>query len=75
MDRYVQLRGEVRRGRSEHGLEVERAFLRKIRADRGIVGATWEEERARRRRQGNRGRDVAVAPPMDAAAVEAQFDA
>ena len=72
INRFDTLRGLVRQGRNAQGLAVEKAFLRKIRADKGILADTYEEERARKRRRNTR--PVAVAPPMEVADVEATFD-
>ena len=41
--------------------------------DKGIRAPTFEEKKARRRRIGG-GRQVAVPPVMDVAAVQGQFD-
>ena len=72
IDRFEAIKTLVQQGRSPQGLAVEKAFLRKIRADKGITQATYAEERASRRRR--QARPVAVAPPMDAAAVAAAFE-
>jgi len=68
-DRFNQLRLEAKAGRTAQGLVVEKLFLAKHRADKGIQARTFEEERAHRRGRGGGGRAVAVAPAMDAAAV------
>ena len=64
---------EARAGRTAQGLAVEKVFLTKCRDDKGIRAPTFEQEKARRCRRGG-GRQVAVAPVMDVAAVHGRFD-
>jgi len=73
IDRFNQLCAEAKAGRTSQGLVVENLFLDKHCLDKGIQDPTFEEEKARRRRRGG-GRAVAVAPVMDAAAVQGRFD-
>ena len=74
MARFEQLRVAAKSGRTPQGLKIEQVFLAKYRADKGILAPTQDEERARKNRRGGAGRQVAVAPPMDTAAVKARFD-
>ena len=74
MEPFEQLRVDAKSGRTPQGLKIEQVFLAKYRADKGILAPTQDEERARRNRRGGAGRQVAVAPVMDAAAVKARFD-
>lgn len=73
IERFNALKTCTKQGRTADGLAVEKAFLTKLRADKGLTEPTHEEEKKKRRRAG-RSRDVAVAPPMDEATVEEQFD-
>jgi len=73
-ERFEQLRVEAKAGRTPQGLKIEQIFLAKCRADKGILAPTQEEERARRNRSGGGARQVAVAPVMDAVAVQGRFD-
>ena len=73
MDRFIKLCDLAKTGRTPQGLAVENLFLTKYRDDKGIRAPTLEEEVARRRRRGAT-RQVAVAPVMNAEAVQQQFD-
>jgi len=73
--RYNELRVLAKSGRTPQGLAVEKAFLARCRADKNIEGLTFDEETARRNRnRRGQARNVAVAPAMDAEAVQEQFD-
>jgi hypothetical protein len=54
-------------------LAVEKAFLKRLRALKGITEPTYEEERKKRRRSGNQ-KAVPSTAPMAAEEVEEQFD-
>ena len=73
IDRFNELRDVANSGCTPPGLRVETLFLNKHRDDKGIRAPTLEEEVARRRRRGG-GRPVAVAPVMNAEAVQQRFD-
>ena len=73
IDRFNALKTHTKQGRTPEGLAVEKAFLTKLRAGKGITEPTHEEEKKKRRRSG-RSQQVADAPPMDEATVEEQFD-
>jgi len=75
MDRFNELRDVAKTGRTPQGLAVENLFLTKYRDDKGtgIRAPTLDKEVARRRRRGA-GRQVAVAPVMNAEAVQQRFD-
>ena len=74
MARFAQLCVDAKSGRTPQGLKIEQVFLAKYRADKGILAPTQDEERARRNRRGGAARQVAVAPVMDAVAVQGRFD-
>ena len=74
IDRFNQLCLEAKAGCTAQGFEVEKLFLAKHQADKGIQAPTFEEETAHRRRHGGGRRAVAVAPAMDAVAVQVLFD-
>ena len=74
IDCFHQLGLEAKAGHTAQGLVVEKPFLEKHQADKGIQDPTLDEERARRCRRGGGGRAVAVAPVMDATAVQGHFD-
>lgn len=71
--RFNALKTYTKQGRTAAGLAVEKAFLTKLRADKGITMPTHEEEKKKRRRAG-RSQTVAVAPPMNEQEVEEEFD-
>jgi hypothetical protein len=71
--RYQQLRAAAKAGRTPQGLAIETLVLSKLRADKGIRGATHEEERARRRNV-RAPRPVIQAAPMSKEEVEAEID-
>ena len=71
---FNQLCAEAKAGCTAQGLTIEKVFLAKLWADKGIKASTFEEEIARIRHCGDNGRAVAGAPPMDAAAVQGKFD-
>ena len=73
IDKWARLRQGAKLGRSPAKLPIEEAFLKRLRANKNIVGATAKEEATRRRSRGGN-RPVLVAPAMDAAAVEEEFD-
>jgi len=72
INHFNQLCLEAKAGRTAHGLAVEKLFLDKHRADRGIQAPTFKQEKARRHCRGGQ-RAVAVAPPIDAEAVQGRF--
>jgi len=57
----------ARQGRDPEKLPIEKAFLEAVRAELDIQGATYEEERARKRRRTDR----PVAPQPKIAEVDA----
>jgi len=73
IDRFNELRLEARAGCTPQGLAVENLFLTKCRDDKGIHAPTLDQDAARRRRRPG-ARQVAVAPVMNAEAVQQQFD-
>jgi len=74
IDRFNELHLEAGAGRTPQGLAVENLFLTKHRDNKGIRAPTFNEEVARRCRRGGAGRQVAVAPVMNAEAVQQRFD-
>jgi len=66
--------GQLKAGCTAQGLAVENVFLDKYRNAKGIRAPTFEQEKARRNRRGRGGRAVAVAPVMNAVAVQERFD-
>ena len=72
--RWAVCRQGAKAGRTgQHGLQVEKAFLKKIRHREGIQGLTAEEEAQRRRNRGQN-RDAPDEEPMAEADVLAEFD-
>ena len=71
---YDRLRKEAKSGRTPQGLAIEKLFLTRIREEKGIEKATYEEERRRKRKRGGHSQPVASEPVMDEEEVDAQFD-
>ena len=69
---YNDLCDRARKGRHPSKLPIEQAVLVAVRAEMGIQGATYEEERARKRRRVDR--PVVVQPKMAEADALAMFE-
>jgi hypothetical protein len=54
IEEYMALCEVARQGRDPLKLPIEEAFLKAVRAELDIQGATFEEERARKRRRTDR---------------------